>query len=85
MKRIIYISIFAVMIFFTIYLITEYLRLDGMLQLEKKLIKTQAELLLNDQLSIEFTRSSDERYDLLEREGFLTNVEIWGGVKEKKP
>ena len=50
-----------------------------MFQLERNLMKTQALLLLEDLLTIELKQSAMERYDLLEKENLLQDVDQWGG------
>ena len=84
MRRKINFSIGAVVILFIALLIVEYLRLNGMFQVELKQIKVQAEILLDNQLAKELKHSMEERYDLLERNGLLEeeDMETWGGLKE---
>ena len=84
MKKRIIVLLWAVLVTVSGLSFSEYFRLRKMSQMERNLITTQASLLLNDQLLLEFKRSAMDHYDLLEKENLLMKREGHGGSFEDK-
>lgn len=78
------IAVYAIVIAIIMLLFLQYFWIDRMLRTEQKLIETQASLLLTDVLNLDLKRSSMERYDLLEKEGILSEKEGYGGSFDDK-
>ena len=82
MKKKILLATILIIIALLAILMMEFFRADVLLRIERKQIKTQAALLLDELMFLEFRRASDERYDQLEQEGFPKGREIWGGAQD---